>query len=561
MNLILKNPYRNIGVLVGATAREKDKQIRRLKQFLDAEQEPEDDFSFPVLGVLNRTIEIVDDAAAKINLDSDKIESALFWFYNGNDITDEPAFDAIKSNDVMQAFNIWEKLIASKEITKKNASAYSNLSNLLLSGIFEGTNLPIVLLENAITYKIKFLESIYVKDFKSLATDETFKTTNKELQLIFLNKLFAEIDENKLFSMNDFLNILSDIEFKAKDDFLNNIINSPIAKIENLIENSRINRKTDKSKSIIIGKNLYSKTAEYFEILKSVLDNTNIKYSSISDKVSDEILQCGISYFQHYKDSNTDPSIASLDMFRKAKSLAIGKIAKQRTQENTENLQEWKKQKLIGVDIEFITSKLERFQNLSDTVGNAKEFIVSCKPKLLNIKTTLGAFDEFYLTISSAVVSNAQGMLITAVNNAQERTSLNTLNELSTIINNAFDVTTFMQTMDMNANLKQSFQKNRGALSNIRNQINVANNKSNSGSGGSSGCYIATMAYGNYNHPQVLILREFRDNVLTKSQLGVWFIKTYYYYSPKLVEKMKNKKVLNIIIRKGLNQIIKIIKK
>jgi hypothetical protein len=76
----------------------------------------------------------------------------------------------------------------------------------------------------------------------------------------------------------------------------------------------------------------------------------------------------------------------------------------------------------------------------------------------------------------------------------------------------------------------------------------------------SSGCYIATMVYGDYNHPQVMILRQFRDEVLDKSALGKWFIKKYYYYSPKLVEKLKNKKGINIIIRKSLNQLIKLIK-
>ncbi len=74
------------------------------------------------------------------------------------------------------------------------------------------------------------------------------------------------------------------------------------------------------------------------------------------------------------------------------------------------------------------------------------------------------------------------------------------------------------------------------------------------------GCYIATMVYGDYNHPQVMILRQFRDEVLDKMVLGKWFIKTYYHYSPKIVEKLKNKKAINIIIRKSLNQFIKLLK-
>ena len=74
------------------------------------------------------------------------------------------------------------------------------------------------------------------------------------------------------------------------------------------------------------------------------------------------------------------------------------------------------------------------------------------------------------------------------------------------------------------------------------------------------GCYIATMAYGDYDHPQVMILRQFRDEVLDKSVFGKWFIKTYYHYSPKLVERLKNHRNVNIIIRKVLNQCIKLIK-
>lgn len=74
------------------------------------------------------------------------------------------------------------------------------------------------------------------------------------------------------------------------------------------------------------------------------------------------------------------------------------------------------------------------------------------------------------------------------------------------------------------------------------------------------GCYIATMAYGDYDHPQVLILRKFRDEKLSKSSFGRWFIKTYYHYSPKLVEQLKDSKLINSTIRSLLNLIIKMIK-
>src|SRR5690606_15252813 len=45
------------------------------------------------------------------------------------------------------------------------------------------------------------------------------------------------------------------------------------------------------------------------------------------------------------------------------------------------------------------------------------------------------------------------------------------------------------------------------------------------------GCYIATMIYGDYDHPQVIVLRSFRDNYLCKSYVGRLFIRFYYKVS------------------------------
>jgi len=78
---------------------------------------------------------------------------------------------------------------------------------------------------------------------------------------------------------------------------------------------------------------------------------------------------------------------------------------------------------------------------------------------------------------------------------------------------------------------------------------------SSSGSGNSGGsCYIATMVYGNYNAPEVMVLRRFRDNVLSSSIAGRLFIKYYYRYSPYFVEKFKDHKKINNIIKTILDK-------
>lgn len=57
--------------------------------------------------------------------------------------------------------------------------------------------------------------------------------------------------------------------------------------------------------------------------------------------------------------------------------------------------------------------------------------------------------------------------------------------------------------------------------------------KKQGGQASSEKCFIATAAYGSYNHPQVRILREFRDAVLLPTRLGQWFVETYYRLSPR----------------------------
>lgn len=76
----------------------------------------------------------------------------------------------------------------------------------------------------------------------------------------------------------------------------------------------------------------------------------------------------------------------------------------------------------------------------------------------------------------------------------------------------------------------------------------------------SDGCYIATMAYGSYEHPQVIELRKFRDDILRRSHFGRLFVKLYYFASPKLVILFKNQITTNKIIRKILDTFVEYIK-
>jgi hypothetical protein len=69
----------------------------------------------------------------------------------------------------------------------------------------------------------------------------------------------------------------------------------------------------------------------------------------------------------------------------------------------------------------------------------------------------------------------------------------------------------------------------------------------------SSGCYIATMAYGSYEASEVLVLRRFRDEKLKQSFLGKVFIANYYAFSPLLVKFVQKTGFAERLIRRKLD--------
>lgn len=75
------------------------------------------------------------------------------------------------------------------------------------------------------------------------------------------------------------------------------------------------------------------------------------------------------------------------------------------------------------------------------------------------------------------------------------------------------------------------------------------------------GCYIATICYGSDSAPEVIALKEYRDNILAYNWFGRKFIKIYYLLSPSIAKKMKGRDHLNSIVKKiFLDRIIKKIK-
>lgn len=352
MQQIINNPYRLFGLPVGASASLQNRHITRLPHFIEVGNDIPEEFSinaFVSLGNINRTIENLNEAASKLNLFNDKMNAALFWFWNGSPISDEAAFDALKEGDVDAAYQIWDNLITEtnehgkrfwKPVSEKNYSAFHNC--FVINMLKTNGNL-----HNAVVANIYFLESDLIVKFIKVVGDETDKPSKKELQLLFLNQLFLE-KKDKL-TQNEIIEIITQQEFSAKDDFLKGFVQKPFEQIEKKIEESKTKRKANKANGVSIGKTLLEQTAENLKQLKSILGASSVKYSSIADKVANEILQCSIDFFNHYQEieSDIDYFESAWKLTKSTEGIAISKLTKDRILDSLNSLEEMKAKEIL----------------------------------------------------------------------------------------------------------------------------------------------------------------------------------------------------------------------
>ncbi len=377
------------------------------------------------------------------------------------------------------------------------------------------------------------------------------------------------------FSIAQFIHTFRNFPSETQQYIIHKFTDRPIGVIESKLEDYSNKRQKNPSEAAVYGAGLFKQTKSDLILLKNILGENQIRYQMIVNKVAEEILQCAIDYINYYEDRDAFyPSEKSLHVLKLAKSLKPTGPVKARIEDNEIVIQEIVDEKperdrnrKIKTHVNFINDKLKIFQDLSASITNVKDFVSSCKPRLELIKEVLGIADEFYLKISSAVVGNARGMLVDVVNNAQELLNRGidhstALMQHSKTVNAALEITELLISFDMNSELRNKVNADKNTLQKITRQITtqmMADGMSKMATK-KEGCYIATMVYGSYDHPQVMQLRKFRDENLAASYAGRILITLYYKISPQLGKVLKNKPAIHSIIRSLLNTFIGAIK-
>ncbi|MFW5700856.1 MAG: CFI-box-CTERM domain-containing protein [Cyclobacteriaceae bacterium] len=612
MKIIKQNPFRVLGLLGNSTERELQKQIGIIKRYAEIGKSKSFDFDLQIIGNLSRTSEDIQLAASSIEQAPKKLHYSLFWFIKNSSL-DEVALNHLNQN-IDKAIEIWNKTLKD-EVTPKNFSAYLNLSTLYLAISTIGEELSKNELQQAINLKGLLINSESLKELSKEVTGNGISISSDDVNKLFvdeiLNSLKPYLDKSNGISTNELISLFESYPSSIQKYLSSKFTEVPVSNIENSIDKTISKRKSNPRDAEEYGEELYKSTKSDITLLKKLLGSQNVQYQMLANKLANEILQCSIDFFNTLREEGNefDPGDDALKVAKYAKAIGATGQTKNRIDENTEIIKDWVDSKedrnlndKIGKPAEYVIKKIELAAKtlerkgkypkgyndpysdlplneqphnkpvnpteelfrttsyLSDSLLKKNEFninlfrlardiVKNCKPKLVEIKETVGEHHNVYRNLSNELASVSLACLIEYVNN-EGNPQLGIPPRISEHVTNAMSA---IGVLWMTPDFRQRYESQKQSLNNLKRNIQRANSRSSS----SGGCYIATMAYGRYDHPQVMILREFRDDVLSKTLIGRIFIQFYYATSPHLVRVLENQKTINRYIRNILNRIIK----
>ena len=449
MEIIDNNPYRILGVYANSPLRERVANASKAREFLKVGKS----VSFPLdltgsLHPLNRTGESFARAESSVALPSGQLRYALFWFIRMS-VVDDVAMKNLVAGDVSAAEDVWRK-------RECMASAH----NLIVYALVRG-NLKLAV-KNA---EIFFSNRDYVSQFVQVVVGDD--SSRADLASIFLDALCEE------FNAEDVFYSLGDCELKEMVS--QKVTDKYVECIEDSLSESRQVHGVECLKS---GEDLLERADDWLSCLSSefkTLSTSDIRYQSLCEKVSSEVIRCAQEYYQ----------ASSAD--EKAKN-AMGLLSApllRWTARNNDGIKnevskllslyraEQEKQKiakpLAAIDAATKKFEVQTLVATTDVAFNSiKSYLNTVKPHLASIKNTIGV-TPFYLNKSTECIRLAFAVVVREVNLAQ--ICADDKFTYRDVISKAIEVEDIACMFDMTSDYKVTYNQNRKTLCDLKRLI------------------------------------------------------------------------------------------
>jgi hypothetical protein len=369
MDIIKNNPYRIIGILSNATAKEIQSRKSKITAYAKVGKQITSDFDFPLFNSIEREHDKIEKAFSAIQQSKEMLENSLFWFLNANSF-DETAINYLRNGDKEKAIEIWEKVTTEKEVTPKNYSCFNNIGTLKLLGESQEE------IKEGVEKKIKLIESDSFTNFVHSVAGEAYIIDNQKQIENFINDIIKQFQDK--YSNADTLKLFSNCNGTTKKYLSQKFTEEPVHNIESQIERTKKKRNENKINAFQFGLKLYENTKSDLTLLKSLLRVDDLKYKMIADNLAKEIMQCGIDYFNESQENNSiEDYLENATRLNKiADSIAVGKLTKDKAKDSLATLEDMKDQELSEAIIVLKSIKdlyLENERNIRQQIKQLEQ--------------------------------------------------------------------------------------------------------------------------------------------------------------------------------------------
>jgi len=298
MQMIANNPYRILGLSVTATDREITKRISELTIYTEMGKAKNYDSDLINFAPLERTTENIEDAARQLEQPKDKLLHSIFWLsYNNN----ENFLDKLDNDNLSEVI---------ENIPNDTVHNFHNKAILTLLSVSDFNKL-----RKGIRYFEDFLTHKDIEKFITKIVGERL-TRNFDIDKLFIEYYLQDV-MNK-YSIKEILDLFNNT---SNEEFVRARLVKPyIHKIEAAADTAKNKTNNKPENAYSFGKELIDNISDNLSSLEEILDESDLMFTSISNKLAEQMLDCSIAYFnKNFESSDED---IDEDIFENAYELA-----------------------------------------------------------------------------------------------------------------------------------------------------------------------------------------------------------------------------------------------
>lgn len=466
MELVLNNPFRVLGLPATASARDIAKRISDLETFSELGKTKAYPHDYPILGVLDRSIESIKDAARKIEQVEGRLFHSFFWFRAGDSV-DELALESLTSGNVDEAVDLWAKQLAKKGIKKYTWRLNRGVLNFLMAS---RNSLDVEKMDEALE-DLGFvidddlddsIQDILGGNESGLNRESLWKRVVDEVVVVVNSYGGIPYGKNAIKIVGSFWSFPSE----ARDYASSKIVNPLVEQVNDAIKVSEGLRHDDDLEALK-AKNRLDKVEKIIKDLEEVLGEDDIRFQTIANAYADEVCACAVKALNAFK----NPKLAHM-LIQWAGSLPSFSRIKNRIAENLVIIQGWVEDDEEDAVYGEIVKKLKI---AIYTLTQASSMLEGMKLELSKIKAKVGSTDKRYLKASSACVHRILGFLIDSVNTAQDGLSVTkNFTDLQSTISQATGLTRKLLLFDIDGEARARVNKNLETIEGIGRNLSTA---------------------------------------------------------------------------------------